>query len=583
MAKKNNIHHLQLLLLPLLFFLAGCVGIPQRKPQVVEKFVPLKESSLSLKKPIDSEYQDLAALAWSNRVAGSMAEYVVLLERGDDALLARIHLIRSARKSIDLQTFIWRDDPTTHFVFDELRFAAARGVRVRILIDAFSKPGSLSYLARMAASHKNIQIVLYKPLSEYIEEGRFTFWDNLVFKARRMNRRMHNKLLLIDGRIGIAGGRNYENKYFDRDPRFLFRDRDVLLMGPTVQKMEESFQVFWEDKEAVFLLQLKDVQQAFKQVSHPVNNFLKQKEKSLFKEIDQQADAKSLTDFREGLKVYEADRVYFICDTPQKFNFGKNEKGFNTFFTKLLEDADHSLVYQTPYLIYDRAVRKAFQRLRKKNQRFRIIASSNSLAAADHPSAYALSFKHRKELYKKSGIDIYEAKPFPVDRTKYVYHYESLGNPGPRLCIHAKTIVIDRKKAMVGSHNFDPRSLNLNTECGVLIEDEEIAGILEDRILNACAPENAWTVSKAPSRPVISYFSGFIGGVSTALPFLDIWPYRYTTNFELKAEKEPLQPRDPDFLENYINVGYFPEVPDSATVIHARLMKAFGGWARPMM
>jgi phosphatidylserine/phosphatidylglycerophosphate/cardiolipin synthase-like enzyme len=136
---------------------------------------------------------------------------------------------------------------------------------------------------------------------------------------------------------------------------------------------------------------------------------------------------------------------------------------------------------------------------------------------------------------------------------------------------------------MVGSHNFDPRSLNLNTECGVLIEDEEIAGILEDRILNACAPENAWTVSKAPSRPVISYFSGFIGGVSTALPFLDIWPYRYTTNFELKAEKEPLQPRDPDFLENYINVGYFPEVPDSATVIHARLMKAFGGWARPMM
>jgi len=583
MGKKHNNLRWQLLLLPLLLFLAGCVGIPQREPQSVQDLLVLKDHQHSSKNPIVSEYQDLADQAWSNRVAGSQAEYVVLLERGDDALLARIHLIRSAQKTIDLQTFIWRDDSTTRFVFDELRKAATRGVRVRILIDALSKSGSASYLARMAASHKNIQIVLYKPLSEYVEPGRFTFWDNLVFKARRMNRRMHNKLLLIDGRIGIVGGRNYEGKYFDRDDRFLFRDRDVVLIGPTVQEMEESFRVFWKDKEAVFLLQLKDVQQAFKQLSHPVGNFLKPEEAALFKEINRQANAKSLASVREELKVYEADRVRFIYDTPQKFDSAKEEKDFDAFFTKILNNACCSLVYQTPYLIYERGTRKAFRRLKKRHPKFRIIASSNSLAAADHASAYALSFKHRKQLYKKSGIDIYEAKPFPADRTRYVYQYEKLGDPGPRLCIHAKTIVVDRKKVMVGSHNFDPRSLNLNTECGVFIDDEEIAKVLEDQILNACAPENAWTVSKAPTRPVISYFSGFIGGVSTALPFLDIWPYRYTTNFALKAEKKPLQPRDPHFLENYINVGYFPEVPDSATVIHARLMKAFGGWARPMM
>ena len=63
----------------------------------------------------------------------------------------------------------------------------------------------------------------------------------------------------------------------------------------------------------------------------------------------------------------------------------------------------------------------------------------------------------------------------------------------------------------------------------------------------------------------------------------DIWPYRYTTNYELNEGRAPLLPRAPMFQENYTNVGYFPEVPDSSTVIQTRLMKAFFGWARPLM
>jgi cardiolipin synthase C len=110
-----------------------------------------------------------------------------------------------------------------------------------------------------------------------------------------------------------------------------------------------------------------------------------------------------------------------------------------------------------------------------------------------------------------------------------------------------------------------------------------VARELERLILNACQPQNAWTVSKRPTTPVVSHFSGIIGGISTALPFLDVWPYRYTSNYELKEGREPLPPRDPGFQDNYIDVGYFPEVPDSATVIQARLMKAFGGWARSFM
>lgn len=582
--------------------LAGCSSIPERELENAFKYQRLKRYDIGVAEPVQSEYQELADRAWEAMASGGTKEYVSILEMGDDALLARIHLIRSARRSIDIQTFIWRDDPTSRFVFDELVQAAERGVLVRILIDALNMPAKPRQLARMTRAHRNLEIALYKPLAENAEIGRIGFWDNLVFKARHMNRRMHNKLLLVDGRIGIAGGRNYEGKYYDRNTAFLFRDRDVVVAGPSVMDMQDSFELFWQDKNAVFATQLKDVQREFGKLANGCGPFSDPKDGWMFKEIDRLADKRSIPDLRKAIRIYEADNVDFIYDTPRKFRRGKKRMDFDDWFEDLLAQAEVRLVYQTPYLIYNRNVRKAFNELHRKNPKFRIIASSNSLAAADHVHVYALSFKHRKELYKKSGIDIYEAKPYPADQERYVYgldrlrdraikesgieNHAEIAEPeraGPRLCIHAKSFVLDGRVSLIGSHNFDPRSVKLNTECGVFIDDDEVAADLEARILDACEPRNAWTVSRAPTTPVISHFSGMIGAVSTALPFLDVWPYRYTTNYELVPNCEPLSPRDPFFRDNYINVGYFPEVPASSTVIKARLMKAFGGWARPFM
>ena len=582
--------------------LVGCTSIPERELENAFKYQRLKRNVQAVQQPVDSRYQELATQAEAVREAGGTSEFVSLLEHGDDALLARVHLIRAARRSIDLQTFIWKQDPTSRFIFDELVKAAERGVYVRMLIDALNMPGTPEELARMAHAHRNLEIALYKPLSDLAEPGKFGFWDNVIFKTRDMNRRMHNKLLLVDGRIGIAGGRNYEGKYYDRDTEFLFRDRDVVVAGPAVMDMMDSFELFWQDKRSVFLTQLKDVQSAFDGLVDGGPPFAHPEDAWMFEEIDTLADARDLTAVRDSIRIYEADQVRFIYDTPRKFKGSKERMDFNEWFEAVLGNVEESLVVQTPYLIYNRKIRNALKSIHKAKPGFRIIASSNSLAAADHLHVYALSFKHRKELYKDSGIDIYESKPYPADRTLYIPDYEELvkqalqeqgidhptdeelqNATGPRLCIHAKSFVADHRLALIGSHNFDPRSNKLNTECGVFIMDDEVAAILEAAILNACEPGNAWTVSKAPTVPVISHFSGFIGAVSSALPFFDVWPYRYTTNYELKEGCEPLSPRDPAFHENYTDVGYFPEVPDTATVIQTRLMKAFGGWARPLM
>jgi phosphatidylserine/phosphatidylglycerophosphate/cardiolipin synthase-like enzyme len=590
-------------LLGLMLLLAGCSSIPERELENAFKYQRLKRTEIVGKSAIRSEYQDLADKAWANMKAGGSAEYISILELGDDALLARIHLIRSARHSIDIQTFIWKDDPTSRFVFDELVAAAERGVLVRVLIDALNMPAGPQMLARMAHAHRNLEIALYKPLAETSVIGTIGFWDNVIFKARHMNRRMHNKLLLVDGRIGIAGGRNYEGKYYDRNTHFLFRDRDVIVAGPAVMDMQDSFELFWQDNNAVFLTQLIDVQQAFGELlgdgCEPLSDPL---EAWMFEEVNRQAEQYSISKLRDTISVYEADQVDFVYDTPRKFKGNKERMDFDDWFETVLNSGEDRLVIQTPYLIYNRNARKGFKDLRRKYPKFRIIASSNSLAAADHVHVYALSFKHRKELYKSTGIDIYESKPYPGDQHSYVHglnrivdqaireagienrnDIDDISRAGPRLCIHAKSLVLDGKIALIGSHNFDPRSAKLNTECGVFIEDEEVALELEKWILKACEPQNSWTVSKGPTTPVISHVSGMVGAVSTALPVFDIWPYRYTTNYELKEGGVPVPPRDPDFQTNYFNVGCFPEVPDSTTVIQTRLVKAFGGWARSFM
>ena len=145
-------------------------------------------------------------------------------------------------------------------------------------------------------------------------------------------------------------------------------------------------------------------------------------------------------------------------------------------------------------------------------------------------------------------------------------------------------MTVDGRDAFIGSYNFDPRSAKLNTECGVVITDEAFTTLVEDTIRNMVAPGNSWVVGKRYEKEgLLSRFSGVIGSISTALPIFDIWPYRYTTVYDLRDGMDPVLSRDPGFYQRYRDVGQFPEVDSIGTDIQTRLFKAFGGWANPLM
>ncbi|HEY0178124.1 MAG TPA: phospholipase D-like domain-containing protein, partial [Dokdonella sp.] len=243
---------------------AGC-GVNRELARRADAVVAAKRATdLRCTRPdrcaIATPYAALVADANAATKPAAQVHYVDVLEHGEDALLLRIHLIRAARESIDVQTFIWAEDDAGWLVLDELIAAARRGVHVRILADQLFSLDDVDWLARIARAHANLEFKLYNPTFDEAVTQPLEFAAGLVCCFSKFNQRMHNKLFLVDGEIGVAGGRNYENRYFDWDQEFDYRDRDVLVLGPHAGgEMRASFERFWTDARATPLTRLNDV------------------------------------------------------------------------------------------------------------------------------------------------------------------------------------------------------------------------------------------------------------------------------------------------------------------------------------
>ena len=161
-----------------------------------------------------------------------------------------------------------------------------------------------------------------------------------------------------------------------------------------------------------------------------------------------------------------------------------------------------------------------------------------------------------------------------------------LKRAGVRMGLHAKSMVIDNRIAVVGTHNFDPRSENYNTESAVIIEDPAFAKALAESIRRDISPENAWVIAPRAKPVVLSGLDYSLGKVSEALPLFDLWPWRYATSYEFRPGPDcpaPLPSNDPGFHRCYEAVGDFPEVNVGSKWLYTRLLTAFGAGLVPIL
>ena len=149
------------------------------------------------------------------------------------ALDTRLELIRHAQVSLDLQCYLLGNDKTGRLILRELRDAASRGVRVRLLLDDLYTDRDGRACSSALAAHANVEVRLFNPLPA----RRGSLFTRLLFSLHdfgRINHRMHNKLFVADGVMAVAGGRNLADEYFMRSKEANFIDFDLLMTGAVV-------------------------------------------------------------------------------------------------------------------------------------------------------------------------------------------------------------------------------------------------------------------------------------------------------------------------------------------------------------
>jgi putative cardiolipin synthase len=524
---------------------------------------------------------------------------VMILDTGYDALLMRVHLIRNAKRSIDVQTFVWLDDEVGRLVMRELIAAAERGVKVRVITDHLGSERSVELGAHLAGRHPNFEVALYRPLGQRAEPNALRAMVQGLAGFRNLNQRMHNKLMTFDGVVGITGGRNYDNQYYDHSTSMNFRDRDVMVVGPAATQMAGSFEEFWEYEKVMRLAELKDVARYREEHGGEGENREEMfTYEGLFEDLQKEADDDALIAGMLSSGLSDVDYAEYIADRPGKSKLMSwNDSGRMTErIRKTVLEARERLTIQSPYFVMNEQSKGLFKEMVKANPDLVTTVSTNSFESTDQLIPYAANLRLRRAYVKKLGLHVYEIKSQPGHmeeifsrRELMLARYQERGGEHgrdrePFICIHAKSFVMDGETVFVGSFNLDPRSANLNTEVGLLIRDKEVARKVEDAIRKDMAPGNSYVVASKRPAGTASKLNILFQEVSDMLP-LDIWPIYDTTCFELKPGAEPVPPDDPDFHENYERVGSFPTEyePLEKRRLETRFYKSIGGIITPLL
>jgi phosphatidylserine/phosphatidylglycerophosphate/cardiolipin synthase-like enzyme len=592
----------------LLLIIAGC------GPSTVRRAAPEPAVQELLAPPIDSPLLVHARTLLETEPGNN---YLALMENGQDALLARINLIRAAQSHIAIQTIIWANDETGRLFMYELIQAAKRGVRVQFLIDHLASEQHIEIANFLAYIHPNFEIKLFNPVPGLFSQPKakpllLEKLSALLFRFHHFNHRMHNKTFLVDSLVGITGGRNYQNAYFDQAPGMNYKDRDTLCIGPVVREMQASFQQYWDSTHSVSLAELQDVK-AYKKQNEVMDmsargHFLLN---GLFEKIDDQVNSPEQITQRFVATLSPVRQVTFIADEPVKRErllfWYSSDSIITRELARLVSAATSSVYIQTPYLVLTSPAISLFKRLRKNHPEIDIRISTNSLAATDSWHVYALSYKQKQTYLQDLEFRIYEFKPLPADLETFLPNYVLLqkrsaevGTPEkeneeqmltsnvtakPYLCLHGKSLVVDDEIAFVGSYNLDPRSENINTEAGLVVHDPYFARQLRAKIVTDMAPRNAWVIAPKKRPLGLSQPNALLARISNLIPLVDLWPFRYSSSFALIEGKPVVDINHPDFYENFRDVGSFPQInaENGGKEIGARGTKAFLSFVKPLL
>jgi cardiolipin synthase C len=464
---------------------AGCATLPPGHDFPREAPQPLTQSANA------ALVQPFAAAAGAHPQESGFRIFSV----GVDGLLLRLELIEQARRSLDLQYYIFHGDESGSLITAALGRAAARGVRVRILVDDAESLAGDERLFGLAG-HDNVSIRIFNPW-RYRGHSLLLRGVEFAFSRGRLDYRMHNKLFIVDGTIALIGGRNIGDQYFQTDPQSQFADDDVFATGVVVPELADVFERFWQAHLAIPVQALLPSNETGNKAAH---HLLRRKivpQKAATAGFDYQAKLASgepLASLLSGAAPLSWAPAELACDSPDKgLKTARGERVRSLEFPPVaaaIRATGSELEVVTPYLVPTPGELRLLEEPREPPRRVRILTTS--LEANNDALAQARYMRYRAPLLA-AGVQLYELRARP-EGSRGTGQSKKLSRYG-NYSLHAKLLVFDRSGVFVGSMNLDQRSRRLNTEDGLVIHSAELAEETARRFAAMSSPENAYTVT----------------------------------------------------------------------------------------
>lgn len=389
---------------------------------------------------------------------------VELLVDGPEYFPVRLEMIRNAKRTIDLQTYLFCDDVAGIQVAEELARAKRRNpqLRVRFITDFFNFKAHRQVYGILESA--GIPLLIYNPPA--------WSWGNL-------QRHIHEKVMVTDGARALVGGPNLCDEYMTGKEVRLWHDLEVLAQGPLLARIQARFDETWNRMAREDYDSRDGLQNAF---SGPDSQVRVPRRYPIYKNPTP-AVAEPAGD---------ADAHYLY----QQSNYRDRAKreSFEDVFIRLIQGASREVTIYAPYLIPTRKFERA---LIDAAKRVRVRILTNSVEFNDMGKAFVLaSLSHYAKLIAE-GVEIHEFK---------------------KTTIHAKALLVDDRLLMVGSHNYTPRSFAWNGEANILTDDRQAIERFQRMMAEDFANSERTTAEQARARSK-GFFNALTSFVMKRLEF----------------------------------------------------------------
>lgn len=384
-----------------------------------------------------------------------------------DAFAVRALSARAAGRSLDLMYYTWKGDLTGRLLMQEVVSAADRGVRVRLLIDDINTRG-LDLAYRALDTHPNIAVRLFNP--SRARHGGLRRGIEMVLRFFSVTRRMHNKAWIVDGRIAIVGGRNVGDEYFGAAELSNFRDIDMLMVGPVVHETEEVFDAYWNSEVAMPIRSLiRPRRGTLRRLRKGVARIsAKGRASPYIEQLRKRVSALAMLNGDIGLHWTREAKI--VSDPPEKALARGAQNWIMSSLMPVIMSAEKSVSITSPYFVP--GVDGSARLIGLVAKGVDVAVLTNSLSATDVAAVHGGYAPYRRTLLA-GGVRLFELQKAGWDNDMSLFGSRNAS-------LHTKAFIVDGKTAFVGSFNFDPRSVSLNTEMGILFSEDVIVKMLQD-------------------------------------------------------------------------------------------------------